>query len=212
MEGVELESSVSRVLSALETYRGWGRVNCLLDRLFTLYYNKRQKTALSLIKEKFAGKDGTIIIVCKGNVCRSAFLAEYLRSAFHLSNHFKFTSAGFRTSDGIASPETAQSCAKEVGVDLSGHSGSRLKARDVEEASLIVGMEPVHYLEFVLRYFRWRKKFVLLRALEKGPESLIVTDPFDKGLEDFQRCFSLLIEDGNILASALHEMSRKEPL
>jgi hypothetical protein len=70
-------------------------------------------------------------------------------------------------------------------------------------------MEPIHHVEFLLRYFRWRKKFLLLRALESRPPSLIVPDPFDKSPETFRDCFALLARDGQVLLSALRAVTNE---
>jgi protein-tyrosine-phosphatase len=197
-------------MSVLETFRGWRRLNYLLDKAYMVHHQKQRRLASAILKNKFENRTGNIIIVCKGNVCRSAFLAEYLKTIIYPADRFTFTSAGFRTSAGSTSPEEAIHSAKTTGIDLSAHRGTCLTKKEVEEADLVVGMEPIHHLEFLLRYFKWRRKFLLLRALESEPDSLIIKDPFDKGRKVFDDCFALLIRDGNVLVSALHEIVSKE--
>jgi len=195
-----------RFLRSLETYRGWGKFNYLLDWVYTLYYRKRHEPPISLLKRKIQNRPGEIIIVCKGNVCRSAFLAQYLRQILPPSDRFSVTSAGLHTRNGSVSPELAVRCAKKFGVDLSSHTGAQLSRSHVQRADLVVGMEPIHHVEFCLRYFKWRKKFLLLRAIEKMPDSLVIHDPNEKGRKSFQKCFSLLVRDGKILGSVLQEI------
>jgi protein-tyrosine-phosphatase len=80
----------------------------------------------------------------------------------------------------------------------------------VKEADLIVGMEPIQHIEFLLRYFKWRKKFLLLRAVEAAPKSLVVPDPIFKDEEDMRKSFELLVKDGRLLLDALKEMANQE--
>lgn len=79
----------------------------------------------------------------------------------------------------------------------------------VESADLIVGMEPIHHVEFCLRYFRWRHKFLLLRTLEKGSNSMKLADPFGQDQDSFRKCYELLVHDGDILLSAIEELQGK---
>lgn len=181
----------------------------LLDRGYAQYYWKRNESAVALLSKKRLKRSGTIMVVCKGNVCRSAFLAEYLKTIADPICGFTFTSSGIRTSDGSVSPETALRCAAEYGIDLSSHRGSRITNEEIEKADLIIGMEPIHHVEFLLRYFKWRKKFLLLRALENRTPSLIVPDPFEKSPETFRDCFALLARDGRLLLSALQAVTRE---
>jgi len=199
----------SKLLSNLEKVRGWKHWNAILDRTYAFYYRARRQTPSAVVRKKLAPASGIIIIICRGNVCRSAFLANYLRTIVYPQDRFTFLSAGLRTRDGSLAPPDALLCAADYGIDLTSHRGKAITVMDVQEAALVVGMEPIHHIEFFLRYFKWRRKFLLLRALEDRPLSVTVPDPFEKGPETFQDCFRILVENGNALMIALQAFGER---
>lgn len=78
-----------------------------------------------------------------------------------------------------------------------------LTKKDAGIADMIIGMEPMHHIEFCLRFFRWRRKFLLVRTLEDRPESLRLSDPYGEDETAFRRCYKSLAADAEILLSLL---------
>ena len=201
---------ISRLFSGLESFPGWGRLVRILDGLYIYYHRKRNgsKQPVDILVEKLAVNSGVVIVVCKGNICRSPFLAEYLNKKASYKG-VSFISAGLKSQESNVPPHNAIESASRFGIDLSSHRARLLKDEDVKSADLIVGMEPIHHLEFCLRYIRWRRKFLLLRALEDAPESLKLSDPFGRDRGGFQECYGLLAQDGETLLSAIQKLSER---
>jgi protein-tyrosine phosphatase len=199
-----------RFLNAVADRRGWAKFSLLLDKFYTRYFQVNKQSVAALLKKKEVKQSGLICFICKGNVCRSPFVAEYLKSIDSRRNARRFLSAGLRTKNGRSSPEMILNSALEFGVDLSLHRTSRLTAAMVEKADLIVGMEPVQHIEFLLRFFKWRKKFLLLRAVEAAPNSLVVPDPLFKDEDGVRESFELLVKDGRLLLDALKQTVNQE--
>lgn len=92
----------------------------------------------------------TILFVCTGNICRSAF-AERLASALvselpagHPARGWRFASAGISGLDGWPMcPEMAAEL-EERGGSAHGFTAQQLTASLVREAGLILALEPVH--------------------------------------------------------------------
>lgn len=84
-----------------------------------------------------------IVFVCTGNSCRSP-LAEVLARARYAELPLIFASAG---TDAVAGqPASAGACAvaRERGLDLAGHRGTRLDAAALADAAWAIGMTRTH--------------------------------------------------------------------
>jgi protein-tyrosine phosphatase len=193
------------VLNKLESVPGWSRFNRLLDALYLRHHRNNQNKLADMLAEKLPRRPDTIVIICKGNICRSPFLAEYLNKAAS-NGALSFRSAALRGQGNGKPPQNAIESAAGFGVDISSHQASLLMDEVVESADLIIGMEPIHHVEFCLRYFRWRHKFLLLRAIEKESGSMKLADPFGRGKDGFRACYELLARDGDILLARIEEL------
>lgn len=198
---------ISRLMNHLESVPGWSRLARLLDAWYLRRFRicHRSKKPAVILADKFSHTSGVAIIICKGNICRSPFLAEYLNKKAP-NGSISFDSAALRIQGNITPPLNAVENAADLGIDLSSHRAKPLAPEAVESADLIIGMEPIHHLEFCLKYFRWRHKFLLLRTLETEPDSLKLPDPFGQDQDVFHKCYKALARDGDILFSAIQEL------
>ncbi len=156
----------------------------------------------STLMEALGNSPGNILVLCKGNICRSPFLAEYLNQ--HSEDiQTVFRSVGLRTTDNKPSPPEAVTAAKQWGVDLSQHGAQNITAKQVAEADLVIGMEPVHHFEFVMSFFSSRKKFHLCGELADDSDLRVIEDPFDQAPEAFEACFKRLALIGDRMLKAL---------
>ena len=129
----------------------------------------------------------TILFVCVGNIIRSAFAAELLRSRSVGRADVRIRSAGLdATTDGPAHP-TAVQCARRFGVDLSTHRTRRLNRNDIEEADLLLAMEIDHVVEIHRRFPQSRHKVYLFGCLNE--DALDVADPVYAPNDVFEACF-----------------------
>ena len=81
-----------------------------------------------------------ILVVCKGNICRSPFAEAYLKR--HGAGHLEVESAGTYPAEGRESPAAAREAALRFGLDLAAHRSRMLTRRQVEWADLILIFEP----------------------------------------------------------------------
>src|SRR5688572_31385329 len=85
-----------------------------------------------------------VLIVCYGNIYRSAFIAEYLRK--HLGERVEVRGGGFHQKVGRPSPPDHVRMCAERGVDLAGHRSRCIDAADLEWADTIVLMDRHNWL------------------------------------------------------------------
>jgi protein-tyrosine phosphatase len=128
-----------------------------------------------------------ILFVCTGNIIRSAFAAELLRSRSIGRADLRIRSAGLNaTTNGPAHP-TAVQCALRFGVDLSLHRTHRLEPTDIEGADVLLAMEIDHVVEINRRFPQHRHKVFLFGCLDD--EAQDVADPVYAPNDVFEACF-----------------------
>ncbi len=86
-------------------------------------------------------RDGKILVVCTGNLCRSPFAEGYLRQVLGYAD---VCSAGTHAVPGNPVPEDGLLVARKFGVDLEAHRARRISLEELEEAAAILCMEPYH--------------------------------------------------------------------
>ena len=131
----------------------------------------------------FSG-DTRILVVCTGNLCRSPFAEGYLRQVLGCE---EVSSAGTHAVPGNRVPEDGLSVAQRFGVDLSGHRARRLSLEDVEEAELILCMEPYHLAmvePMALPLGVSRERFV----------TLDIPDPYGRGQAAYEDSYAQIAE------------------
>jgi len=142
------------------------------------------------------GNPRTLLFVCKGNICRSAFAGEFAR--LRLPADLRCLSAGFRAEAGVSSPTAALEAAERRGVSLRDHRATALTHALMDEADLVLVMEPWHVTELGARYPGHRSKILLLSSFDPDSsrqstyERLHIDDPYGKSPETFDECFRRL--------------------
>jgi protein-tyrosine phosphatase len=119
----------------------------------------------------------SILITCKGNICRSPYAEAKLRSMLlkYGLEGIKVYSRGFETNKAKPANELAISEARLRGIDLSMHSTTPINDADINSAQLILVVEP--------RYFSLLdpSKTMYLGATGIGAGStLIIEDPYSR--------------------------------
>lgn len=131
----------------------------------------------------------TILILCHGNICRSPYVEQQLKSKLD-PERYKVASGGLRTSSGEPANATAKRMAKERGIDLSEHQTLQVGAEDIQNADLILLMDPTHRI-----YLKELEPSALKRSILFGAFALsegfplVIADPYAKSDEAFQECF-----------------------
>jgi len=142
------------------------------------------------------GETGTafrVLFVCTGNTCRSPMAEGALKSmlAPDLLERAEVSSAGTLGLNGVPASEGAVEAAREDGVDISDHLSTPLSTAVVEEADLVLVMEP-HHKETVVSYCppaAARTYLLGEYCRDDPPGDVSVADPIGGSPEDYRRCY-----------------------
>jgi protein-tyrosine-phosphatase len=134
-----------------------------------------------------------VLFVCTGNTCRSP-LAEAIARGFverEGEGGFEFSSAGIQAREGGLASPGALEIARENGLDLEGFQSRSLTADRIDEADLVLVMEPGHRSGVLGLSPAADTKTRLLGALagREGSEAS-VADPLGGNVDSYRRTFA----------------------
>lgn len=138
-------------------------------------------------------KPSYIVMVCKGNVCRSAF-AEYHLRRIVKNDKVTIESCGLDVDQGNYAPEKSVETARFYDIDLSAHRSKGLPQCNVEKADLILAMELRQYRRLVSLFPHKKARIKLLRTYAPFPLSLLcnIDDPYGRNNKEYMTCYSLI--------------------
>jgi len=145
----------------------------------------------------------SILVVCKGNICRSPLAEAYLKLL--VEKHGLPTvvrSAGLETSFGKPAHHFAQAVGTAGGLVLGRHATQPLQKDHVEQADMILVMEWRQRRRVIKLYPQARKKVFLLRQFY-DQSVREVADPYGGTLEDFQTCFLMIRRACDVLVARM---------
>jgi predicted ATP-grasp superfamily ATP-dependent carboligase/protein-tyrosine-phosphatase len=132
---------------------------------------------------------GKILVLCKGNICRSPFATELLRERVRqLGLSVQVASAGIEAEANQEAYSLAKRMAQQYGVSLSAHRTSALSQEVVSEADLILVMETGQAQSMRERYPYSAGKIFLLGQFASGG-NYEIQDPYGGTPEIFVRCY-----------------------
>lgn len=143
-------------------------------------------------RQSFPKPARSILVVCKGNICRSPLAEAYLK--YLIEKHglpIAVQSAGLDTSFGKPAHPLAQLVGTDGGLILAKHATQPLHKDQVDRADMIVVMEWQQRNRVIKLYPQARQKVFLLRQFY-DQSVREVADPYSGTLEDFQTCFSMI--------------------
>lgn len=150
---------------------------------------------------------GSVLVVCRGNICRSPFAAALLRPALS-RNRVRVNSVGL-TAPGRPSPPEAVAAAARHGVDLSVHRSQLMTAESVRAADLIVVMDLTQRDEICERFGRTERDVLLLGDLDPQPiETRMIRDPVRQPLAVFEHTYTRIERCVRELARAITTAGR----
>jgi protein-tyrosine phosphatase len=134
----------------------------------------------------------SILFICHGNICRSAFSEYYAQKIFREQGiDVDVSSGGLAASQGTSSPREAIESADLFQIDLRSHTSRMVTRTMVDQAMLIVGMHYINYREFQRMFYPFRYRFFLLKHLAWPHYRLLnINDPFGGSSKVFKRCFT----------------------
>jgi protein-tyrosine phosphatase len=128
----------------------------------------------------------TVVFVCKGNICRSAYAAAKA-TALGLPS----LSAGLEAVSGAPADAAAQRHAASRAVALAGHRTRRLEELTLDAAALVVCMEPRQAT--AIEKLRAGRAFQLtLLGLWSRPRRPFIFDPYGLGEIEWQVCLHII--------------------
>jgi L-malate glycosyltransferase len=133
-----------------------------------------------------------ILIVCHGNIIRSAFAARLMTQALGDPVAVTISSAGLEAVPGRPCHPTAVLTAAPRGVDLSRHTAAPVASQEVARADVIFVMDVAQLTAVGQRFPEARSKTFLLTCC--APDSpLEIRDPVDGDEPAFQACFDHIV-------------------
>lgn len=143
-------------------------------------------------RQAFPKPARAILVVCKGNICRSPLAEAYLKHQAKKNElPTEVYSAGLETSFGKPAHPLAQIVGTQGGLVLNQHATQPLHKEQVERADMILVMEWRQRNRIIKLYPQARPKVFLLRQFY-DQSVREVADPYSGTLEDFQTCFSMI--------------------
>ena len=139
----------------------------------------------------------SIAFVCKGNICRSPFAGYYFRQLTQNGkpSPVQVESYGLIERINRPSPELAVEAARQFEVDMSAHRSRLLTAEIAEQAGVLFIMDFELYQRVKALFPRIRHKLFFLGVLQGNPGRPIeISDPYGKGIEQFQTVFKQIVQ------------------
>jgi protein-tyrosine-phosphatase/predicted ATP-grasp superfamily ATP-dependent carboligase len=133
-----------------------------------------------------------VLVLCKGNICRSPFAAELLKKlATDRGIPVEVRSAGLDTTPGHHAYPLAKSTSRGYGVDLERHRTTPINTDMASWADLVLVMEPAHVVHLRGTAPAAVAKTRLLGHFASSATAHI-RDPYAGTAKDFQSCYALI--------------------
>lgn len=161
-------------------------------------------------RQTFPWPTRAILVVCKGNICRSPLAEAYLKH--QVEKHglsIAIQSAGLETSFGKPAHPLAQVVGAQGGLPLSRHATQPLHKEQVEGADMILVMEWRQRSRVLKLYPQATQKVFLLRQFY-DQSVREVADPYSGTLDDFQTCFAMIKQACDVLVARMLSASTQE--
>lgn len=184
------------------------RAKHLRARLLRMRWNVALTTGVhrAIVRERFPRHVSRVLVLCKGNICRSPFAAELLKKrATDRNIRLDIRSAGLDTTAGHAAYPLAKTASRGYGVDLDHHQTTPITMDMVSWADLILVMEAAHVVSLYGISSSARSKTFLLGHFASNAKTDI-RDPYEGTPEDFSRCYAIIDDscDGLLAQIAGH--------
>jgi protein-tyrosine-phosphatase/predicted ATP-grasp superfamily ATP-dependent carboligase len=162
---------------------------------------RRGQAALRKARRRLEEGRRTVVMLCHGNICRSPFAGERLRSlAREAGLDLEIVSAGTIGLEGRASPPEALAAAREWQEDLGSHRSSDLDLAVAEDAAAVVVFDQKNVEEVRRLGLAGRVNLLRLSDLIGRTE---ISDPYGHGAEGFSRAYAEIDAAVRILAKGI---------
>lgn len=142
-----------------------------------------------------------VLVLCKGNICRSPFAATLLAAR---APRIEVRSAGLEASGGDPADPSALRAARRRGIDLEAHRTRPVLDADLAWAQLVLGMEGAHAAVLADRWPAAGTKVRLLGHFLPAPP-FAIDDPWGRSDEVFDRTFERIARAVDRLVDLVQE-------
>lgn len=164
---------------------------------------------MGLFSKKF-----TIVVVCKANITRSAYLHGYMENYLkehmpHARKKVRILSAGIQARSGGSASQVVRHVAKLNGFSLGNHHSDPLTKKTIAQADVILVMEQYQKDAILERFPKAEgKTFRMMEYLWRGDPSEItdIPDPTGKSTADYEEFIPIA---HNEVARIFRELARE---
>ena len=174
-----------------------GSVQRMIDRRRTLAKLRSHHLRLAKRIQDDPGSVRNVLVLCHGNICRSAFIGELARLR-GLGNWVN--TAGLHAKPGQATPYHVVLAAGDLGVDLSQWRSRAVQAQDVAQADLILVMDLKNWQALQARHPQAMAKSTLMGMFHQASAGE-VADPYDADLQQAKVVLASLVDAFDALAA-----------
>ncbi len=170
------------------------RAKQLRARLICIWWNVALTTGVhrAIVRARFPQQVTRVLVLCKGNICRSPFAAELLKKrALGRNIHLDIRSAGLDTTPGHDAYPLAKITSGGYGVDLEHHRTTPITMDMVSWADLILVMEAAHVVDLYGMSPAARSKTFLLGHFA-SQATTDIRDPYEGTPDDFSLCYGII--------------------
>jgi protein-tyrosine phosphatase len=139
----------------------------------------------------------SVLFICKGNICRSAFSEMISEFKHNTSKRYSIHSAGILVDEPISPPVEAIAAANEFRVDMGTHKSRRMSYKLMETVDMILVMEAWQYKYLRKLFMEFDDKIFLLPLLEEENRRIVgsyskynIRDPYGKSVPEFIECYN----------------------
>ncbi|HZM63146.1 MAG TPA: hypothetical protein VFB85_25245 [Vicinamibacterales bacterium] len=129
-----------------------------------------------------------LLVVCHGNIIRSAFAARLLQQRLNDADHRRIVSAGVEALPGRSAHPIALRLARRRQVDLHDHTASRVSAAAMQASDVVLAVDLIQLVALRERFPEARPKIHLLTSLAPSTP-MEIADPINGDDRAFEVCF-----------------------
>lgn len=192
--------------------------NQLLLRVQELWYRRQLHATSSQVAERRRAAldrlegEGTVLFLCRGNICRSPFAERYTRQQLEARGIDEITveSSGFCEQPDRRSPPAARRTASRYGVRLDKNRSTQADSELLDRAALIWVMDYRNYHNFTRRFPDATDRMFLLGIFD-GRAKIPISDPYQDTPETLKTSYDRIVSSVNGFLDAFESRSANRP-